>query len=40
MHFFCLHIFFFFNAHNSQVWSFNGVRKFLHILFTTLQLFD
>jgi hypothetical protein len=30
----------FFNAHNSQVWSFDGVTEFLHIPFTALELFD
>jgi hypothetical protein len=29
----------FFNAHDSQVWSFDGVSEFLHIPFTALELF-
>jgi hypothetical protein len=33
---FCLH---FFEAHDWQVWSFDGVAEFLHILFTALQSF-
>jgi hypothetical protein len=35
-----LHLFSFFNAHGFQMWSFNGVREFLSILFTCLKLFD
>jgi hypothetical protein len=35
-----LHLFSFFNAHDSQVWSFDGVAEFLHIAFTALELFD
>jgi hypothetical protein len=27
-----LHLFSFFNAHDSQVWSFDGVAEFLHFL--------
>jgi hypothetical protein len=34
-----LHLFFF-NTHDSQVWSFDGVSDFLHISFTALELFD
>jgi hypothetical protein len=30
----------FFNAHNSQCWSFDGVGEFLHIPFTGLELFN
>jgi hypothetical protein len=30
---------FFFNDHDSQVWSFDGVAEFLHITFTALELF-
>jgi hypothetical protein len=30
----------FFNAHGSQVWSFDGVGEFLHFLFTGLELFN
>jgi hypothetical protein len=30
----------FFNAHDSQVWSFVGFGEFLHIPFTGLELFD
>jgi hypothetical protein len=37
---FCLHLFSFFNAHDSQVWSFDGVSEFLHIPFTGFELFD
>jgi hypothetical protein len=37
---FALHLPSFFNASDSQVWSFDGVAKFLHILFTALQLFN
>jgi hypothetical protein len=36
---FGLHLFFF-NAHDSQVWSFDRVAGFLHIPFTVLELFD
>jgi hypothetical protein len=35
-----LHLFSFFNAHDCQVWSFDGVGEFLHFLFTGLELFD
>jgi hypothetical protein len=38
MHSFCLHLFSFFNSHDSQVWSFDGVSEFLHFLFTNLEL--
>jgi hypothetical protein len=34
---FDLHLFFF-NAHDAQVWSFDVVAEFLHILFTALEL--
>jgi hypothetical protein len=34
------HLFSFFNAHDSQVWSFGGVGEFLHTLFTALEWFD
>jgi hypothetical protein len=37
---FGLHFFSFFNAHDSQVWPFDGVAEFLHIPFTALELFD
>jgi hypothetical protein len=37
---FGLHLLSFFNAHDSQVWSFDGVTEFLHIPFTTLELLD
>jgi hypothetical protein len=37
---FCLHLFSFFNAHDSQVWSFDGVAEFLHNPFIVLDLFD
>jgi hypothetical protein len=37
---FCLHLFSFFDAHDSQVWSFDGVGEFLYIPFTGLELFD
>jgi hypothetical protein len=40
MYLFGLYLFSFFNAHDSQVWSFDGVAEFLHIPFTALQLFD
>jgi hypothetical protein len=36
----CLDIFPFFNAHDSQVWSFDGVVEFLYIPFAGLELFD
>jgi hypothetical protein len=29
-----------FDAHDSQVWSFDGVGEFLHFLFTGLELFN
>jgi hypothetical protein len=32
-----LHLFSFFNAHDSQVLSFDGVTEFLHIPFTVLE---
>jgi hypothetical protein len=34
---FSLH--FFFNVHDFQVWSFDGVTEFFHIPFTALELF-
>jgi hypothetical protein len=37
---FCLYFFSFFNAHESQVWSSDGVTEFLHIPFSALGLFD
>jgi hypothetical protein len=37
---FDLHLFSFFNAHDSQILSFDGVAEFLHIPFTALELFD
>jgi hypothetical protein len=37
---FGLHLFSFFNAHDSQVWTFDGVTEFFHIRFTGLELFD
>jgi hypothetical protein len=37
---FCLRLFSFFNAHDSQVWSFDGVGEFLHIPVAGLELFD
>jgi hypothetical protein len=40
MYSFGLHLFSFFNAHDSQVWSFDGVAGFLHIPFTALYLFQ
>jgi hypothetical protein len=36
----CLDLFLFFNTHGSQVGFFDGVGEFLHIPFTTLELFD
>jgi hypothetical protein len=38
MYSFGLHLFFI--AHDSQVWSFDGVVEFMHIPFTALELFD
>jgi hypothetical protein len=35
-----LYLFSFFNAHDSQVWSFGGVAEFLNIPFIALELFD
>jgi hypothetical protein len=35
---FGLHLFSFLNAHDSQVWSIDGVAEFLHIPFTALEL--
>jgi hypothetical protein len=29
----------FFNAHGSQVWSFDGVAEFFHITFRALEFF-
>jgi hypothetical protein len=40
MYSFGSHLFSFFNAHGSQVWSFDGVAEFLHITFTALDWFD
>jgi hypothetical protein len=37
---FGLHLFSFFNAQDSQVWSFDGVSEFLHIPFAGFELFD
>jgi hypothetical protein len=37
---FCLHLFSFLNAHDSQVWSFDGVGEFLYIPFAGLELSD
>jgi hypothetical protein len=37
---FGLHLFSFFNALDSQVWSFDGVTEFLDIPFTALELFN
>jgi hypothetical protein len=37
---FCLHLFFFFTAHDSQVWFFDVVGEFLNIPFAGLELFD
>jgi hypothetical protein len=37
---FDLHLFSFFNAHDSQVCSFDEVSEFLHIPFISLELFD
>jgi hypothetical protein len=34
-----LHLFSFFDAHDSQVWSFDGVSEFLHFLFTGLEVY-
>jgi hypothetical protein len=39
MYTFGLHPFSFFDAHDSQVWSFDGVTEFLHIPFTALESF-
>jgi hypothetical protein len=33
---FCLDLLSFFNARDSQVWSFGGIGEFLHIPFTTV----
>jgi hypothetical protein len=35
-----LHLFSFFNAHDPQVWSFDGVAEFLHIPFTALEFLE
>jgi hypothetical protein len=35
-----LHLFSFFSAHDSRVWSFDGVSELLDIPFTALELFD
>jgi hypothetical protein len=40
MYSFGFHLFSFFNAHDFQVWSFDGVTVFLHIPFTALEFFD
>jgi hypothetical protein len=40
MHPFGLHLFSFFNAYDSQVWSFDGVSELLHVASTFLELFD
>jgi hypothetical protein len=37
---FGLHLFSFFSAHDSQVWSFDGVAEFLNTPFAALLLFD
>jgi hypothetical protein len=37
---FALPLFSFFNGHDSQVWSFDGVGEFLHIPVTGLELSD
>jgi hypothetical protein len=37
---FCLDLFSFINAHDSQVWSFDGVGEFLCIPLTAFELFD
>jgi hypothetical protein len=37
---FGLHLLSFFNAHDSQVWSFDGITEFLHLPFLALELFD
>jgi hypothetical protein len=37
---FGLDLFSFFNAHDSQVWSFDGASEFLYIPFSGLELFD
>jgi hypothetical protein len=37
---FCLDLFCFFNAHDSQIWSFDGVIELLPIPFTDFELFD
>jgi hypothetical protein len=34
-----LHLFSFFDDHDSQVWSFDGVIEFLHIPFTGFESF-
>jgi hypothetical protein len=34
-----LHLFSFSNSHDLQVWSFNGIAEFLHILFIALESF-
>jgi hypothetical protein len=40
MYSFGLHLFSFFNAHDSQFGAFDGVTKILHIPFTALEFFD
>jgi hypothetical protein len=34
-----LHLFSIFSAHDSQIWSFNGITEFLHIPFIALESF-
>jgi hypothetical protein len=33
-------LYLFFSAHDSQLWSFDGVTEFLRVPFTALELFD
>jgi hypothetical protein len=40
MYTFCLYLSSFFNAHDTQILSFEGVAEFLHIPFTALVMFD
>jgi hypothetical protein len=40
MNSFCLDLFSFFNAPDSQIWSFDGVGELFHIPLTGLELFD
>jgi hypothetical protein len=37
---FCYHLFSFFNAHDFQVWSFDGGGEFLYVPFAGLESFD